>query len=116
MKITTGVLAALLLLASVAVSQQHASYAEPFPQSANPALANGAAEEPSSAVSAEMPISMASQSGIYAARRGTFDLGSPFPQSANPALASGAAGESVGHSTVEGGSPFPNYANPSGNR
>ena len=41
MKITSGVFAVLLLVAAVAVGQQHASYAEPFPQSANPALANG---------------------------------------------------------------------------
>jgi hypothetical protein len=83
MKITGGVLAALLLVTTVAVGQ-YAPFTEPFPQSANPALANGAPEESSTAVTTDMPSSMASQSGTYAERSGKFDLGSPFPSSANP--------------------------------
>ncbi|HYU45991.1 MAG TPA: hypothetical protein VEK84_07415 [Terriglobales bacterium] len=113
MKVTTGVFAVLLLAASVAVGQQHASYAEPFPQSANPALANGTVEE-SSAVISDMPSSMAiSQNGTYVIQRDRVDLGSPFPQAANPSLGNGTAGESFGRSTADGGSPFPNAANPS---
>jgi hypothetical protein len=113
MKITSGVFAVLLLAASVAVGQQHASYAEPFPQSANPALANGTVEE-SSAVVSDIPSSMASgQNGTYAILRDGVDLGSPFPQASNPALLNGTATESFGHSTADGGSPFPSAANPS---
>ena len=111
MKITSGVFAVLLLATTVAMGQQHASYAEPFPQSANPALTNSTAE----AVSTAMPVSMAmSQGGGYADRRSDVDLGSPFPQAANPALANGSTGGtiSIGHSTQSGGSPFPGAANP----
>src|ERR1039457_4879035 len=79
MKITSGVFAVLLLVTTVAVSQQHASYAEPFPQSANPALANGSALESSSALSGDVPSSMATnQSGTYSERPDNFALGSPF--------------------------------------
>ena len=85
MKFTCTVFAALLLVTTVAVGQQHASYAEPFPQSANPALANGTAEESSSASSVDLPSSMASRSGTYGHDA---DLGSPFPQAANPSLGS----------------------------
>ena len=109
MKITSGVFAVLLLATTVAMGQQHASYAEPFPQSANPALTNSAAE------STAMPLSMAtSQGGAYTDQRSDVDLGSPFPQAANPALTNSSAGEAVlmGHSTQAGGSPFPSAANP----
>ena len=85
MKITSGVFAVLLLVTTVAVGQQHASYAEPFPQSANPVLANGSAEESSPAVNADVPSSMASnQSGTYAGRSDDVALGSPFPSVSNP--------------------------------
>jgi hypothetical protein len=114
MKITSGVLAALLLVTTVAVGQ-YRPFTEPFPQSANPALANGAAEESSTAVSADMPSSMASQSGTYAERSGKFDLSSPFPQAANPAL--GRTGDEMSPDTnIDLGSPFPSAANPSSNR
>jgi hypothetical protein len=118
MKISSAGFAVLLLAATVALGQQHGSYAEPFPQSATPALTNSTAEE-SSPVSAVMPPSMAtSQSGTYTDQRGNVDPGSPFPQAANPALANGIAGESsasFGHSTAAGGSPFPSAANPARN-
>jgi len=116
MKSSSGVFAVLLLAATVAVGQQHASYAEPFPQSANPALADSTAED-RLPVSSAMPSSMAaSQSGTYTGPRDKVALGSPFPQAGNPALSSGATGGaflSFGHSTVNGGSPFPSAANPS---
>ena len=114
MKIRSGVFTVLLLATTVAMGQQHASYAEPFPQSANPALTNSTAEV--SAENTAMPVSMAmSQGGAYTDRRSGVDLGSPFPQAANPALANGSTGEtiSIGHSTQGGGSPFPSAANPS---
>jgi hypothetical protein len=111
MKITGGVLAALLFMGTIALGQQHASYAEPFPQSANPALANGAAEESSTAVTADMPSSMA----VNQDWRDKADLGSPFPQAANPSL--GQTGEEMSpDNSIELGSPFPSAANPSSNR
>lgn len=108
MKITSGVLAVLLLAATVAVGEQRASYAEPFPQSANPALANGAVEESSTAVIADMPSAMATNQDW----RGNADLGSPFPQAGNPSL--GRTGEEMSpDNTIDLGSPFPGTANPS---
>ena len=117
MKITSGVFAVLLLVTTVAVSQQHASYAEPFPQSANPALANGSALESSSALSGDVPSSMATnQSGTYSERPDNFALGSPFPQVANPSLGRGTAGQmSPDELNADSGSPFPSAANPSSN-
>jgi hypothetical protein len=116
MRITSGVFAVLLLVTTVAVSQQHASYAEPFPQSANPALANGSAEESSPALSGDLPSSMAAnQSSTYSKRPDNFALGSPFPQVANPSL--GQTGEEMSPSSnINLGSPFPSAANPSSNR
>ena len=124
MKITVGAFTVLLLVATMAVGQQHASYAEQFPQSANPALANGTADELSLSGNAEVPSSMAAiQSSTsevmftsFSDRRDKADLGSPFPSAANPSLANGSAGELIGHSTVDGASPFPGTANPSRNR
>jgi hypothetical protein len=108
MKISSAVFAVLLLAATVAVGEQHASYAEPFPQSANPALANGAAEEASTAVTADMPSSMSTNQDW----RGNADLGSPFPQAGNPSL--GRTGEEMSpDNTIDLGSPFPSTANPS---
>jgi hypothetical protein len=117
MKITSGVFAVLLLAAAVAVGQQHASYAEPFPQSANPALANGsAAEESSPALNGDVPSAMATnQSGTYTGRSNNFALGSPFLQAANPSL--GQVGDqALPDSNINLGSPFPQAANPSSNR
>jgi hypothetical protein len=124
MKITSGVFAVLLLVTAMAVGQQHASYAEPFPQSANPALANGTAEELSLSGIAEAPSSMAAiQSSTsevmltsFSDQRDKAGLGSPFPSAANPSLANGSAGELMGHSTVDEGSLFPSFANPSNYR
>ncbi len=124
MKITVGALTVLLLVATLAVGQQHASYAEPFPQSANPALENGTAEEMSLSENAGLPSSMAAiQSSTSEVMLTSFsdqpdkaDLGSPFPSVANPSLANGSAGELIGHSAADGGSPFPSTANPSRNR
>jgi hypothetical protein len=112
MKITSTVFAALLLVTTAAVGQQHASYAEPFPQSANPALANGAAEQSSSASSVDLPASMASRSATYTHDA---DLGSPFPQAANPSLES--TGDQMSQdNNLDLGSPFPSVANPSNTR
>jgi hypothetical protein len=117
MKSSVGVLAVLLFVTTLAMGQQYQPL--PFPQAANPALANGAAEESAPAVGVDLPSFLATnQSGAYADRRGKAELGSPFPQAANPALANPAAGESslsIGHSTADGGSPFPSAANPSRN-
>ena len=114
MKITSGVFAVLLLVTTVAVSQQHASYAEPFPQSANPALANGTADESSPSVNAELPSSMATNQSVFAGSNRA-DLGSPFPRAANPSL--GRAGDEMSpDNNINLGSPFPSAANPSSNR
>jgi hypothetical protein len=118
MKSAVGALAVLLLVSALAIGQQHSSYAEPFPQSANPALANGTADESSPSVNAGLPSSMAINQSVFAGSNRA-DLGSPFPQAANPSLVNGTAGgssPSIGHSTAEGGSPFPSAANPSSNR
>ncbi len=115
MKIASGVFAVLLLVTAVAVGQQHQSYAEPFPQSANPALANGTADESSPTVSADVPPSMAThQSGTYAGRDKA-DLGSPFPQAANPSLGRKSEGL-LPDNNINLGSPFPSAANPSSNQ
>jgi hypothetical protein len=114
MKITSGVFAVLLFVTTVAVSQQHASYAEPFPQSANPALANGSAVESSSALSGDVPTSMATNQGVFAGSN-MADLGSPFPRAANPSL--GRTGDEMSpDNNINLGSPFPSAANPSSNR
>ena len=114
MKITSGVFAVLLLVTTVAVSQQHASYAEPFPQSANPALANGTADASSPSVNAELPASMATNQSVFAGSNRA-DLGSPFPRAANPSL--GRTGDEMSpDNNINLGSPFPSAANPSSNR
>jgi hypothetical protein len=114
MKFTSGVFAVLLLVTTVAVSQQHASYAEPFPQSANPALANGSAEESSPALNGDVPSAMATNQGVLAGINRA-DLGSPFPQVANPSL--GRTGDEMSpDNNINLGSPFPSAANPSSNR
>jgi hypothetical protein len=122
MKTTIGWFAVLLLATTVAVGQQHASYAEPFPQSANPALANGTAELSLSG-DAGVPSSMAaSQSSTaevmslpFSDQRDKAGLGSPFPSAANPSL--GRTGEEMSPDiNINLGSPFPSVANPSGNR
>lgn len=124
MKITSGVFAVLLLATTVAVGQQHAPYAEPFPQSANPALTNGTAEQWSLSGNGDVASSMAAnQSSMsegtltaFSDRRDHANLGSPFPSSANPSLANVSAEEPIGRHTADGGSPFPSAANPSSNR
>lgn len=111
MKTTIGAFAVLLLVSALAIGQQHSSYAEPFPQSANPALANGMAEGSSPSVNADLPLSMATDQSVFAGSNRA-DLGSPFPQAANPSL--GRAGdEMLPDSNINLGSPFPGAANPS---
>jgi hypothetical protein len=114
MKITGGVLAALLFVSTMALGQQHASYAEPFPQSANPALAYGAADESSPSGNAESPSSMSANQSVFAGSNRA-DLGSPFPRVANPSL--GREGDEMAPDNhIDLGSPFPSAANPSNNR
>jgi hypothetical protein len=114
MKTTIGVLAVLSLVTTLAIGQQ---YQETFPQSANPALANGTAWEPSASVNADLPASMAANlSSMNADRSDKADLGSPFPSVANPSLGRGTAGQmSPDEHNADSGSPFPNTANPSSN-
>ena len=134
MKTTIGVFAVLLLVTTFAIGQQ---YQEPFPQSANPALANGTVRGSSASVNADLPSSMAvNQSSMAADRPDNPALGLPFPQSANPALANGTVRGSpasvnadlpslmaINQSSMAAdrpdnpalGSPFPSAANPSSN-
>ncbi len=118
MKSTFGVLAALLLIATMAVGQQSQL---PFPQGANPALAN---EESAPAVvdQSNLPPSMAvSQNGTNLEsssirQRHDFDNGSPFPQAANPSSnTNDVLSPFIGERSHdrESGSPFPQDANPS---
>ncbi|MGC2209199.1 MAG: hypothetical protein WA532_03715 [Candidatus Korobacteraceae bacterium] len=114
MKTTIGAFAVLLLGSALAIGQQHSSYAEPFPQSANPALANGMADESSPSVNADLPSSMATNQSVFAGSNRA-DLGSPFPRSADPSL--GRKGDEMSpDSNINLGSPFPSAANPSSNR
>jgi len=114
MKTTIGAFAVLLLVSALAFGQQHSSYAEPFPQSANPALANGTADESSPSVNADLPSSMATNQSVFAGSTRA-DLGSPFPRVANPSL--GRPGDEMSpDSKIDLGSPFPSAANPSSNR
>ncbi len=114
MKTTIGAVAVLLLTTTLAIGQQ---YQEAFPQSANPALANGTAGESSASVNAGLPPSMSvSQSSINADRPDNPALGSPFPSASNPSLGRSAAGQmSPDEHVADSGSPFPNAANPSSN-
>ena len=114
MKTTIGVLSVLLLVSALAIGQQHASYAEPFPQSANPALANGAADEASPSVNADLPSSMAVNQSVFAGSNSA-DLGSPFPQAANPSRGR-EDDEMLPDNNINLGSPFPSAANPSNSR
>ena len=117
MKQSVGVFAALLLVTTVALGQQYQTL--PFPQAANPVIANGTAEKTSPSVKVNVPFSMAVKTTKeIAPSRNQFDSGSPFPSAANPSLANGAGEEkslSSGHLNVDNGSPFPSAANPSKN-
>jgi hypothetical protein len=107
MKTTFGVLAVLVLAATVAMGQEYQS--KPFPQEANTALAGSTAGGSSYAVNVDVPSSMAAnQSGTAKA-----DGGSAFPSAANPSLGRGS--DQIGNHTADGGSAFPSAANPSRN-
>ncbi len=115
MKSTLGVLAALLLAATVAVGQQLE-----FPQPANPAVQNGTYFHNSISVTGQqnLPSAMAIQSNLNAfpqrERRNVLEGGSPFPMAANPSPTTNSwirpSFEGPGYF---GGSPFPMAANPS---
>ena len=120
MKTTVGVLAVLLLAATVAMGQDYQP--KPFPQEANTAL-NNTYEESSPAVvvvvdQSELPSSMAANQDsanveISMDRHDRADLGSPFPSAANP---SGEfSSDQIGNHTDDQESPFPSAANPSRN-
>ncbi len=114
MKTTIGVFAVLLLVTTFAIGQQ---YQEPFPQSANPALANGTVRGSSASVNADLPSSMAvNQSSMAADRPDNPALGSPFPSASNPSLGRSTADQmSPDEHDADSGSPFPSAANPSSN-
>src|ERR1017187_4919175 len=120
MKTTVGVLAVLLLAATVAMGQDYQP--KPFPQEANTAL-NNTYEESLPAVvvvvdQSELPSSMAANQDsanveISMDRHDRADLGSPFPSAANP---SGEfSSDQIGNHTDDQESPFPSAANPSRN-
>ena len=98
MKITGGVLAALLFMSTMALGEQHASYAEPFPQSANPA-AYSTDEERMPSGNAVLPAAMAAnEDGMITAfsePRDTIQLGFQFPGAANPNRTSDSAGHGL---------------------
>jgi len=110
-----GVLAVLLLVSTVALGQQ---YQTPFPQAANPALANGTAEQSSPSLVRELPSSMAanqSSTDEEAGRRANANSGSPFPSVANPSQWTGTSDTTSPsfEDRHDSGSPFPSAANPS---
>jgi hypothetical protein len=105
MKTTAGILAGLLLAATVALGQQYQP--KPFPQEANTALVASTDHASLAATNAGLPSSMAANQGSTAA----VDTGSPFPSAANPSLNSRA--DAIGSDAANGGSPFPSAANPS---
>jgi hypothetical protein len=113
-KSVVGVLAVLLLVSTVALSQE---YQTPFPQAANPALTNGTAEQSSSSSVSELPSSMAANQSSTSEKvsASVAISGSPFPQAANPSLGTGTS-ETTSASFEDrhdSGSPFPSAANPS---
>jgi hypothetical protein len=117
MKSVIGMLAVLLLATTVAFGEQNQPL--PFPQAANPALANGGASQASPAIVGEVPSSMAAnQSNSYADWSGPATNGSPFPSAANPAL--GRSEYDLSSPSFQAqhsnGSPFPSAANPSRNQ
>ena len=120
MKTTVGVLAVLLLAATVAMGQDYQP--KPFPQEANTAL-NNTYEESSPAVvvvvdQSELPSSMAANQDsanveISMDRHDRADLGSPFPSAANPS--GEVSSDRIGTDADYQESPFPSAANPSRN-
>lgn len=114
-----GVLAALLLVTTMALGQQYQTL--PFPQAANPSIAKGVAEQTSASLRVNVPPSMAvNNTSKEVASHRQFDPGSPFPSTANPSLANGAGEETslsseYRHLNIDVGSPFPSSANPSKN-
>jgi hypothetical protein len=91
---TIGVFAALLFVTTVALGQQYQPL--PFPQAANPALANRTIEKTSPSLNVNVPSSMAPHTpteAIATSRdqpnetnaplRHQFDSRSPFPCAAN---------------------------------
>lgn len=115
-KTIAGLFAVLLLVTAVALGQGYQPL--PFPQAANPALANGSGDEssPSSATS-DTPSSMAANQATDSDWSSPAESGSPFPSAGNPSLGSSTSGQSS--PSIEGslsnGSPFPSAANPSRN-
>ena len=117
MKSMVGLLAVLLLVSTVALGQE---YQTPFPQTANPALRNGMAEQSSPSLVRELPSSIAAnQSNTSDATSPSFadryDSGSPFPSAANPSLGAGTSDTTSPsfEDRHDSGSPFPSVANPS---
>jgi hypothetical protein len=122
MKLTVRVLAVLLLVTTVAISQESQS---PFPKAANPSLATTADTSPvamDQRQRVDLPPSMAANQSITTAEVSVgfdqIDSPSPFPVAANPSLATGTTPETLPsvlerHHKVDNESPFPMAANPS---